>query len=249
MVINEFGDRTKPAVILLAPMMISGEELYQFLHPYFKNDYYFIAPDQGGHGTAGAYHSADEEYSTLKQFLLETNCTEIELVYGASLGVAVGYRLFLDPAFQIHHAWFDGVALSRNAGFAEWFMKMMFRSRKKKLAKTAVEASESLVEMYGYAFAKQMTKNFERITLDDIDAICQACCHYDLRKLSDAEQAKLHLDFGEKDFDWKYSKKTIPVYMPHAEVTIRPGYPHCGYLTAHPKEYVEELESFLERKV
>ena len=34
-----------------------------------------------------------------------------------------------------------------------------------------------------FVFAKMMTKNFERITERDIDAICHACCHYDLRKL------------------------------------------------------------------
>ena len=60
-------------------------------------------------------------------------------------------------------------------------------------------------------------------------------------------QAKLHLDFGEKDFDWKYSKKTIPIYMPEAELVIRPGFQHCGYMAAHPKEYAEEIEAFIWR--
>ena len=247
MFINEYGNKNDPIVLLLAPMMVSGEDLYQLMHPYFHKEYHFIAPDQGGHGKAGAYISADEEYKTLKSFLLDSGYTEIELIYGASLGVALGYRIFLDPAFTVHHAWFDGVALSRNAGFAEWFMKRMFRSRKKKLAKTKAEASPSLVQMYGYDFAKMMTKNFERITVDDIDAICHACCHYDLRKLTNDEQKKLHLDFGEKDFDWKYSKKTIPVYMPQAELVIRQGFQHGAYMAAHPKEYVEEIESFIRR--
>ena len=247
MFINEYGNKKDPIVLLLAPMMVSGEDLYQLMHPYFHKEYHFIAPDQGGHGKAGSYISADEEYKTLRSFLLDSGYTEIELVYGASLGVALGYRIFLDPAFTIHHAWFDGVALSRNAGFAEWFMKRMFRSRKKKLAKTKAEASPSLVQMYGYDFAKMMTKNFERITVDDIDAICHACCHYDLRKLTNKEQKKLHLDFGEKDFDWKYSKKTIPVYMPQVELVIRHGFQHCAYMAAHPKEYVEEIESFIRR--
>ena len=164
MFIHEYGSRYNPTVILLAPMMVSGTDLYALMSPHFNGTYHFIAPDQGGHGKAGAYTSADEEYRELKGFLLETGCTRIELVYGASLGVAVGYRLFLDPDFSVAHAWFDGVALCRNAGFAEWFMKNLFRSRKKKLAKTHVEASGSLVKMYGYSFAKMMTKNFERIT-------------------------------------------------------------------------------------
>ncbi len=245
MYIREYGSRNDPTVILLAPMMISGSDLYRLMSPHFLGQYHFIAPDQGGHGQAGPYISADMEYRELKGFLHETGCTEITLVYGASLGVAVGWRLFLDPDFHVSRAWFDGVALCGNAGFPEWFMKHLFRSRKRKLNRTRTEASESLVSMYGYDFAKMMTKNFERITPDDIDAICHACCHYDLRKLTDAEQRKLHLDFGERDFDWRYSKKTVPVFMPKAEVVIRPGYAHCGYMAAEPGEYVKQLEQFI----
>ncbi|MCR5173583.1 MAG: hypothetical protein K6C09_02975, partial [Oscillospiraceae bacterium] len=59
---------------------------------FFQDSYHIIAPDQGGHGKAGAYISADEEYKTLKSFLLETECLTIELLYGASMGVAVAYR-------------------------------------------------------------------------------------------------------------------------------------------------------------
>ena len=248
MFINEYGGRDDPTIVLLAPMMVSGSDLYGMMKPHFKGRYHVVAPDQGAHGRAGAYVSPDEEYRALKQFLTETGCTRIALVYGASLGMAVGYRLFLDPAFEVERAWFDGVALARNARFAEWFMKRMFRSRKKTLAKTRAEASPSLVKMYGYDFAKMMTRNFERITIEDIDNICRACCHYDLRKLTDDEQRRLHLDFGEKDFDWKYSRKTVPVYMPKAELVIRPGYPHCAYMAAEPKAYVEQIEAFMGRE-
>ncbi|MBP3782254.1 MAG: hypothetical protein J6I68_03300 [Butyrivibrio sp.] len=246
MYINEYGNKEYPVVILLAPMMVSGSDLYELLSPYFTKAYHIIAPDQGGHGKSGAYVSADEEYDCLKKYLMEKGIRDIKLAYGASLGVAVAYRLFLDSDFKVERAWFDGVALAENAGFAEWFMKKLFRNRKKKLEKTHVEASESLVKMYGYDFAKMMTRNFERITPEDIDAICHACCHYNLRKLTDAEQKKLHLDFGEKDFDLKYSKKSIPVYMPKADMKIRKGYAHCGYMADKTEEYVKEIERFME---
>jgi len=39
----------------------------------------------------------------------------------------------------------------------------------------------------------------------------------------------------------------IPVYMPEAELVIRPGFQHCGYMAAHPKEYAEEIEAFIWR--
>ena len=200
MFINEYGSKNQPVVVLLAPMMVTGDDLYRLMSPYFQGEYHFISPDQGGHGKAGAYISAEDEYQTLKEFLIRNGYTDIELVYGASLGVAVGYRLFLDPDFHIRHAWFDGVALCRNAGFPEWFMKILFKRKKKKLLRKKTDASSSLVKMYGYEFARMMAQNFPRITEDDIDAICHACCHYDLRRLTKQEQAKLHLDFGEKRF-------------------------------------------------
>ena len=247
MYINEYGDKGNPTIILLAPMMVSGEDIYQLMSPHFKSEYHIIAPDQGGHGRAGAYVSADEEYSQLKKFLAGNGYRHIDLVYGASLGVAIAYRLFFDEDFDVAHAWFDGVALSENAEFAEWFMGRLFKKRKKSLEKNPVEASPSLVKMYGYDFAKMMTQNFGRMSVEDIDAICHACCHYKLRKLTDEEQNKLHLDFGERDFDLRYSKKSIPLYMPNAELVIRKGYAHCGYIAAQPKEYVAELEKFMSK--
>ena len=36
--------------------------------------------------------------------------------------------------------------------------------------------------------------------------------------------------------------------MPEAELVIRPGFQHCGYMTAPLKEYAEEIEAFSWRK-
>ncbi|MCR5509330.1 MAG: hypothetical protein K6F54_00020 [Lachnospiraceae bacterium] len=246
MYINEYGNPNDPILILLAPMMVSGADLHGLMSPFFEAEYYIIAPDQGGHGKAGAYISADDEYRQLKEYLLKNNYTDIKLVYGASLGVAVGWRLFMDDAFNVEHAWFDGVALSEKpARMAEILIGKMFKKKKKKLEKTHVEASKSLVSMYGYDFAKMMTQNFERITSDDIDAICHACCNYDMKVLTAEQQRKLHLEYGEKDFDLKLSKKSLPKYLPNVAPMIRKGYPHCGYMAAHTKEYVEEMEEFI----
>ena len=246
MFINEYGDPKDPMIILLAPMMVSGSDLYYLMSPHFKKEYFVIAPDQGGHGKAGNYINADDEYSQLKEYLQKKGYTDIKLVYGASLGVAVGWRLFLDKVFNVEHVWFDGVALSEKPSrMAEIFMSKMFKKRKKKLDKTHVEASKSLVNWYGYDFAKMMTKNFGRITSSDIDAICHACCNYDMKVLTADQQRKLHLEYGEKDFDLKLSQKSLPKFMPNVRPVIRSGYPHCGYMAAHTKEYVEEMEIFI----
>lgn len=246
MYINEYGNPDDPKLILLAPMMVSGSDLYNIMSPYLKAAYFIIAPDQGGHGKAGAYISADEEYRQLKEYLQKNGYTDLKLVYGASLGVAVGWRLFMDETFNVEYAWFDGVALNgKPSRMTEMLISRMFRKRKKKLERTHVEASQSLVNWYGYDFARMMTKNFERITLNDIDAICYACCHYDMNVLTAEQQRKLHLEYGEKDFDLKLSKKSLPKYLPDVKPVIRKGYPHCGYMASHTKEYVEDMERFI----
>lgn len=245
MFIHEYGDPANPKIILLAPMMVSGADLYRLMSPYFGGDYCIISPDQGGHGQAGAYTGADAEYRELKAYLLKKEYRTIRLAYGASMGVAVAYRLYMDPDFTVEKAWFDGVALTRSANFMDWFMRNMFRQRKRKLSKSHTEASESLVKMYGYDFARMMTKNFERITPEDIDAICYACCHYDLQPFTDQQQKNVHLEYGETDPDYKLSKKALREYLPDVEPVIRKGFTHCGYMAAHPEEYVAELEHFI----
>ncbi|SEI57373.1 alpha/beta fold hydrolase [Streptococcus equinus] len=245
MYFHEFGDSSLPKIVLLAPMMISGENLYHLVKPYLKGEYCIIAPDQGGHGKAGKYISADDEYRQLKVYLEEKKYFNIKLVYGASLGVALGWRLFMDETFDVEHAWFDGVALKRNAWLIEVFTRVLFRVKKRMLQKSKESASQSLVKWYGKDLATLMTKNFERISHQEIDAICHVCCHYDLHVLTDEQQAKLHLEYGEKDFDLGISKKAFKKYLPKVDVIIRKGYPHCGYFSANTKAYIEELEAFM----
>ncbi len=243
--IHMYGDDSLPKIILLAPMMVTGEELYQLISPYFKNEYCFISPDQGGHGKAGMYISADEEYASLREYLIDKHYTDIKLVYGASMGVALGYRLFTDHAFSVDKAWFDGVAYTKNAFIMDPMMRQLFRQRKRKLAKTKTDASQSLVKMYGYDFAKMMTKNFERITEEDIDHICYACCHYDIKSIPVSRQQKIHIEYGEYDPDYKISKMSLRKNLPFARLVIRKGYSHCGYMAANPKEYAEGIERFI----
>ncbi len=72
MYINEYGDKCSPTIILLAPMMISGKDIYALMSPHFKGEYHIIAPDQGGHGGAGVYISADEELIAITKELADT---------------------------------------------------------------------------------------------------------------------------------------------------------------------------------
>ena len=79
MFIHESGSKEDPLVLLLAPMMVSGEDLYQLMHPYFKKyNYHYIAPDQGGHGKAGADFKRQFTMESYRQFFLDAGYPDVE---------------------------------------------------------------------------------------------------------------------------------------------------------------------------
>ena len=66
------------------------------------------------------------------------------------------------------------------------------------------------------------------------------------RGCSDGEPQQLYLDYVEKDFEWRYSRKTVPVYMQKVGRVIRPVYPHCGYMAAEPNYFMSQIKAFME---
>lgn len=245
MYIHEFGSGALPKIILLHPMGITGAELYQIFSPYFQGDYCIIAPDQGGHGKAGHYVSLQDEVLTLEQYLISRNYKDIKLLYGASMGAAAACELLKNNALHIEKIWLDGGAFAANAPLANCVVKAMLHAIAKKLGQNSGLALKILAKSYGERFAEIMKQNFLKLNDSDIDRICDVCSHRELRSLTLARPQALHLDWGQFDSNRKLSQKAVSTYFPHAEITIRSGYIHCGYMAFRTKEYVEELERFM----
>ncbi len=79
MFIHEYGRKEDPLVLLLAPMMVSGEDLYRLMHPHFTDNYHFIAPDQGGHGKAGADFKRQFAVDSYKQFFRDAEYPDVQI--------------------------------------------------------------------------------------------------------------------------------------------------------------------------
>ena len=62
MFINEYGSREDPTIILLAPMMVTGSDLYQLMKPHLEGSYHIIAPDQGGYAHCACMAAETEKY-------------------------------------------------------------------------------------------------------------------------------------------------------------------------------------------
>ena len=248
MYINEYGDSSLPKIILLHPMELTGTELYERFAAHLKEEYCVIAPDQGGHGRSGPYISLKDELTVLKGYLLEKGYTKIRLLYGASMGAAAAYELLKDPAFYFEGVWLDGGAFAKKAPFMNWMMRTMFLRKARQLKRNPAAPARRLASLYGEETADMMKQNFMRLSTDDIIRICEVCSFRVLEELPTELQKNIHIEWGEADPDYRISRRALPAYFPQAEVVIRKSYGHCGYMTFHTKEYVEEMERFCRSK-
>lgn len=226
-------------------MLVSGKEIYDLMIPYVKGKYCFIAPDQGGHGKAGAYVSADTEYQELKRYLLDNDHRQIKLLFGASLGAAIAWRLYNDDDLTIGKAWLDGPSFSNGSEAAKWFLSNMFRKKQKKLNGEGIKRSDSFVKDYGADYARIMYGNLARFTQQDISAVSNAFFDYEMQPLSKTKKEAIHLEYGEKDPVFMLAKPAIAKYLPGIKVMLRKGQTHCGYMAAQPQKYVEAIEAFI----
>lgn len=59
MVLHEYAETGRPLLVLLAPMMVFGKDLYRLMAPCCKGDYCIVAPDWNEHRAVGGHISAE----------------------------------------------------------------------------------------------------------------------------------------------------------------------------------------------
>ena len=155
--IHTHGSKGDPVIIILHPMGITGEKMYEVVGTKFRGEYYFITPDMGGHGSEKRkFRSARAEAAALHNYLQQKGLTKIRLLYGASLGCAVSLHLLRYEDLNIEYAYLDGAPVARLSAvmrkiFAPvlvWQQDMIIRNREKGIS--------DFVKRYGRDIAEHM---------------------------------------------------------------------------------------------
>lgn len=245
MYINEYGDSKAPKILMLHPMEVSGENLYNLMKSCFRGNYCYIAPDQGGHGKSEHYVSQIDEYQTLSEYLLRNGYSEIDLLYGASMGCSIAVLLMQDSRFKIKKVWLDGAWISDKSGLLGFLMKIMFLKKLKSFCKNPEVEPTGLIHMYGKKMGYLMRDNFVKFSANDIKRICHAFTHFSFENKNLIPQENIHIEWGEKDINLKVSAKGMKKYFPKVVATIRKESGHCGFMVQDTEKYVKEIESFI----
>ncbi len=245
MYLRAYGDESRPKMLHLHPMSITGEDLYRAMTPYWREDYFTIVPDEGGHGKSGPYVSLADETQTLKRYLLEHGFTEFAFLYAASMGTTVGYELLKDPTFTFLKIWFDGAGFSEKAFHLSGAPAAMIRLVADLYHRHPGHIAASFQKHYGEEFGAVMEGNFLKLGSADIVRVVDAFGQQTLTVLPQEVQRRMHLEWGEKDPNYRTSKAPLSRNYPAAQTVHREGYGHCGYMAFHTEEYVREIEAFL----
>ena len=240
--IHTHGSKGDPVIIILHPMGITGEKMYEIVGSKFRGEYYFITPDMGGHGSEKReFRSARAEAAALHNYLQQKGLTQIRLLYGASLGCAVSLHLLRYEDLNIEHAYLDGAPVARLSAvmrriFAPvlvWQQDMIIRNREKGIS--------DFVKRYGRDIAEHMADSFLKFDKETIYHIGRDCVVGNTPYLSRELQQRISFDWGEKELYTKTSMPLVKKIWPDAEVIVRPGMEHCEAMAQVP-DYVEKIE-------
>ena len=240
--IHTHGSKGDPVIIILHPMGITGEKMYEIVGSKFRGEYYFITPDMGGHGSEKReFRSARAEAAALHNYLQQKGLTQIRLLYGASLGCAVSLHLLRYEDLDIEHVYLDGAPVARLGAvmrgiFAPvlvWQQDMIIRNREKGIS--------DFVKRYGRDIAEHMADSFLKYDKESIYHIGRDCVVGNISNLSRELQKRICFDWGEKELYTKTSMPLVKKIWPDAEVIVRPGMEHCEAMAQVP-DYVEKIE-------
>lgn len=242
MYIHTHGTKGDPVIIILHPMGITGEKMYEVVGSKFSGKYYFITPDMGAHGSEKReFRSAKTEAYALHNYLLQKGVTQICLLYGASLGCAVSLHLLRYDDLKIEHIYLDGAPAARLNPFMRkifapvlvWQQDMIIKNREKGIS--------DFVKRYGRDIAEHMADSFLKFDRESICHIGRDCVTGNTPELSREIQKRISFDWGEKELYTKTSMPLVKKIWPEAEVIVRPEMEHCEAMAKDP-DYVENIE-------
>ena len=244
MIIHEFGDRSKPHILLLHGMNMNHTTLLAYFDS-FRETHHIIAPDFTGHGEdRGSFLSARNEAEQIVEWLSKEKITELDLIYSVSLGGVVAmYVAAREDVLKVNCFVSEGASLTRVKG-VEWiFYKGMKKIRDNpemifKMYRDMDTADKELIE--------QLFSSIQRTDDTALRNMVHTCNSFEYEKcpLSERAQRRMFFEYGSKD-SHILAKGLIKKFYPEAEIIVRKGEGHCTFPEKHKAEYPDILRGYM----
>lgn len=247
MVIHTEGEPGAPAVLLLHPILFTGEQMAACLGRRLPGSHYLIFPDQSGHGEdRGEYVSPAQEAEELHRWLTDQGIEKIRLLCAASLGGVAAMELMKLDGLRFRAVHLDGVPLGKQEGIQAQLALTAFLRFHKKAVKDPASMVGTISGIFGGAMGKSMAEQLGAMSQESVRRILKACFSGCAAPLDMERIGRLTFEWGEKDPVLGKAKPLAEELYPRARILIRPGMNHCEYLSRKPEAYAGELMRELE---
>lgn len=247
MFMHTYGNKTDPAVLMLHPMGITAEKIYELIGSKFKGSYYLLLPDAGGHGEEieRDFISVDDEADKICTYLKENGIYELAMIYGESMGTGVALHMLSHNDIKVKSLYLDGAPIAR-LGFVMrrifapvliWQKGIYEKNDRKKLAE--------YIERWGEDINEHMRQCFIKFTNETIRNISKVCTEGNMVDIPEELQKHTFMEWGADEDFAKLSPKTARRLYPSAHLNVRKGFNHCEYMVKENESYVRTIEKVI----
>lgn len=246
MVMHVYGQEEAPVVLMLHPMGITAEKMYERIASSFKGEYYFLIPDMGNHGDdTSDFTSAEEEALQIYKYLRDHKIADLALLYGASMGAVVALRLIGYRDLTVRNMYLDGAPVARLSLPMRKIFGPVLVWQKGIYAKNDREKLSEFIERWGDDINDHMAECFKKFSKKTIGNIADVCVRGNLVSIPEELQVHTYMEWGKDELYAGSSPALVRDQYPKVHICVRPGYNHCEYMMKKTERYVSFMEKII----
>lgn len=246
-----YGDRSKPAILMIHGMAVTALSCYEKVLPYLK-DYYVVLCEVDGHSPhAREEFGKDSDFTSIKHC-----CTEIEsyvkkelngrvrMLVGFSMGATIAVSLLGRRRLHAEQVLLDA-AFCVKMGFLTPVYTNVFRWGVRRLQAGQTIPKICVEALMGKDNTSILELMYRELTGKTIYNVCHEIYTYEIPEGLRHYQGKVTFWHGSRE---RYPRKTVKLlsgYLYNMTVTVFPNMGHGQFLYDHPEEYGQRIRELL----
>lgn len=246
MLFNEYGDKSKPTILLMHGMLQDWHSVYVFMH-YLEDDYHLVIPAMNGmYPDSPKFICFENECKEIEDYILSNHNGHILAVYGISQGATVMTELLSRNKIKIDYAFLDGLYVAHQGKLSGILAYKMFRKAKKNGGKFP-KAMDIMMKLMGLSEEDYVMMKCIYWNVSDISMYNNMVVNYTYKtkpSISDTD-TKVYLWCGSKEPYAKKSNNIVKKYLKSYNEEIWDGLGHGQMFYHRGKELCNKIKTIL----
>ncbi len=251
MIFHKFGNKEKPAIVLIHGALTPFEIMLPIAE-HFKEDYRVIIPALDGHTKEeiSQFKSIEQEAERIEAYLLDKDIQEIICLCGLSLGGAIANAIIKKGNIKVKNLILDGAPLVKAPTLLTKIMTDNYLNILRKSKKRDKKTLDNFCKFFlPESYLPYYLSFIDNMQEDSIINMMKSVGESTLCKNIDTEKTKFLYLHGTKMNEYlskKSAKRIIKLY-PDATVVTFKGDAHCECAIYEPEDFAKIILDFINK--